>query len=62
MSNCPGCDSSSTTYSRCNPPVSTNCVFYQGKSEVCKNDETFTICKGENLSDQQLRIFEKLWV
>ena len=60
MSNCPGCDNSSTTYSRCNPPVSTNCVFYQGESKVCANDSTFTICKGENLSDQQLSIFNKI--
>lgn len=60
MSNCPGCDSSSTTYTRCNPPVSTNCVFYQGKSQVCKNDETFTICKGDNMSDLQQVIFEKI--
>jgi len=60
MSNCPGCDNSSTTYSRCNPPVSTNCVFYQGDSKVCPNDTTFTICKGDNLSTQQLSIFNKI--
>lgn len=60
MSNCPGCDNSSTTYSRCNPPVSTNCVFYQGDSKVCPNDTTFTICKGDNLSKQQLSIFNKI--
>ena len=60
MSNCPGCDNSSTTYSRCNPPVSTNCVFYQGESKVCSNDTTFTICKGDNLSNVQLDIFDKV--
>lgn len=60
MSNCPGCDNSSTTYTRCNPPVSTNCVFYQGESKVCPHDETFTICKGDNLSNVQLDIFNKV--
>jgi len=60
MSNCPGCDNSSTTYSRCNPPVSTNCVFYQGESKVCPHDDTFTICKGDNLSNVQLDIFNKV--
>lgn len=60
MSNCPGCDNSSTTYTRCNPPISTNCVFYQGESQVCGADSTFTICKGDNLSDVQKTIFEKV--
>jgi hypothetical protein len=60
MSNCPGCDNSSTTYSRCNPPISTNCVFYQGDSKVCENDDTFTICKGDNLSSVQMDIFNKI--
>ena len=60
MSNCPGCDNSSTTYSRCNPPVSTNCVFYQGDSKVCGNDDAFTICKGDNLSSVQMDIFNKI--
>ena len=60
MSNCPGCDNSSTTYTRCNPPISTNCVFYQGESKVCPSDSTFTICKGDNLSNVQLDIFDKV--
>jgi hypothetical protein len=57
---CPGCDNSSTTYTRCNPPVSTNCVFYQGDTKTCQSDTTFTICKGENMSDLQEKIFTKI--
>jgi hypothetical protein len=58
MSNCPGCDNSSTTYSRCNPPVSTNCVFYQGPTKICENDTSFSICKGDVLSNVQEILFE----
>ena len=57
---CPGCDNSSTTYTRCNPPVSTNCVFYQGDTKTCQSDTTFTVCKGENMSDLQEKIFDKI--
>lgn len=58
---CTNCsDNSSLTYSRCNPPVSTNCVFYQGESKVCASDNTFTVCKGDNLSDVQSAIFDKI--
>lgn len=57
---CPGCDTSSTTYTRCNPPVSTNCVFYQGQTLNCPSDSTFTVCKGENMSDVQKTIFDKI--
>lgn len=57
---CPGCDTSSTTYTRCNPPISTNCVFYQGQTLNCPNDSTFTVCKGENMSDVQKTIFDKI--
>lgn len=57
---CPGCDTSSTTYTRCNPPVSTNCVFYQGQTLNCPSDSTFTVCKGENMSDVQKIIFDKI--
>ena len=60
MENCPGCNNSSTTYTRCNPPVSTNCVFYQGESIVCENDNTFTICKGDSMSAIQADIFNKI--
>jgi hypothetical protein len=35
-------------------------VFYQGESKVCSNDTTFTICKGDNLSNVQLDIFDKV--
>ena len=58
MSNCPGCDNSSTTYTRCNPPVSTNCVFYQGPTKICENDTSFSICKGDVLSNVQEILFE----
>lgn len=57
---CPGCDTSSTTYTRCNPPISTNCVFYQGQTLNCPSDSTFTVCKGENMSDVQKIIFDKI--
>lgn len=57
---CPGCDTSSTTYTRCNPPVSTNCVFYQGKSLECKIDPSFNICNGQSMSQVQETIFEKV--
>lgn len=60
MSNCPGCDNSSTTYSRCNPPVSSNCTFYQGESLTCNNDATFKVCKGDSLTAVQKTIFEKV--
>lgn len=60
MSNCPGCDSSSNTYSRCNPPVSSNCVFYQGDSATCEHDTNFKICKGNSLSDVQLDLFTEI--
>lgn len=60
MSNCPGCDNSSTTYSRCNPPVSSNCTFYQGESLTCDSDATFKVCKGDSLTDVQRTIFEKV--
>ncbi len=57
--NCQNCsDSSSTTYSRCSPPLSTNCLFYQGEAKTCGDD--FYICKGENMSDIQSRIFDKI--
>ena len=57
---CPGCDNSSTTYTRCNPPVSTNCVFYQGETLTCQYDTSFQICKGHNLNDVQETIFRKI--
>ena len=57
---CPGCDNSSTTYTRCNPPVSTNCVFYQGEKLTCPSDSTFTVCKGDNMNDVQKALFEKI--
>lgn len=60
MSDCIGCDNSNTTYSRCNPPVSTNCVFYQGDSKTCEHDPGFSICKGDNLSNVQGEIFDKI--
>jgi hypothetical protein len=60
MSNCPGCDNSSTTYSRCNPPVSSNCTFYQGDSLTCAGDATFKVCKGDNLTHVQQVIFDKV--
>lgn len=60
MSNCPGCDNSSTTYTRCNPPQSSNCTFYQGESLTCANDATFKVCKGDNLTEIQKVIFDKI--
>lgn len=60
MSNCPGCDNSSTTYTRCNPPQSTNCTFYQGESLTCSSDATFKVCKGDNLTEIQKVIFDKI--
>lgn len=57
---CPGCDNSSTTYTRCNPPVSTNCVFYQGEKLTCPSDSTFTVCKGDNMNDVQKALFDKI--
>lgn len=57
---CPGCDNSSTTYTRCNPPVSTNCVFYQGETLTCQYDTSFQICKGDNLNNVQETIFGKI--
>ena len=60
MSDCIGCNNSNTTYSRCNPPVSTNCVFYQGDPKTCKHDPGFSICKGDNLSNVQGEIFDRI--
>jgi len=60
MSNCPGCDNSSTTYTRCNPPQSSNCTFYQGESLTCSSDATFKVCKGDNLTEIQKVIFDKI--
>jgi len=61
MKDCLNCaDNSSTTYSVCSPPVSTNCVFYQGASKECSEDTTFTICKGQNMSSVQETIFNKI--
>jgi hypothetical protein len=60
MSDCIGCNNSNTTYSRCNPPVSTNCVFYQGDSKTCEHDTGFSICKGDNLSNVQGEIFDRI--
>jgi len=58
---CKSCsENSSTTYSRCNPPVSSNCLFYQGVAKQCSNDSTFNICKGDNFSDVQSLIFDKI--
>ena len=58
---CPSCsENSSTTYSRCNPPVSTNCVFYQGENLTCPHDESFAICKGQNMSAVQEEIFNRI--
>jgi len=57
---CKNCESSSTSYTRCNPPISTNCTFYQGDSKVCNNDSTFTICKGDSLTSIQQTFFEKI--
>ena len=60
MINCPGCDNSSTTYTRCNPPISTNCVFYQGPTKICENDTSFSICKGDNLNKVQESLFKAI--
>jgi len=60
MKSCPSCENSSTTYTRCNPPVSTNCVFYQGDTKTCPHDDSFTICKGSNINDVQYAFFEKI--
>ncbi len=59
MPNCSNCnENSSTTYSRCQPAISSNCVFYQGQALECT--DTFKICKGDNLTDVQITIFNKL--
>lgn len=53
-------DSSSTTYSRCNPTVSSNCVLYQGTTLTCPSDNTFTVCKGDVMSEVQETLFNKI--
>lgn len=53
-------ENSPTTYNRCQPQVSSNCVSYQGGNLECGNDTTFHICKGESMSDVQIAIFEKI--
>lgn len=60
MSDCIGCNNSNTTYSRCNPPVSTNCVFYKGDPKTCEHDPGFSICKEDNLSNVQGEIFDRI--
>jgi outer membrane murein-binding lipoprotein Lpp len=58
---CKSCsDNSSTTYSRCNPPISSNCLFYQGESLTCSNDDSFTICRGDSFTNIQAEIFGKI--
>lgn len=57
---CPGCNSSSTQYTRCPQVVSTNCVFYQGNAKTCPSDDGFSICKGDNLSEVQSNIFDRI--
>jgi len=53
-------DSSSTTFSRCGTPVSSNCAFYQGDNLTCTNDSTFTVCKGSTLTQVQQIFFDKI--
>lgn len=61
MKECLNCsDNSSTKYSRCEPLVSTNCTFYQGVNLTCPSDETFSVCKGQNLSVVQETLFNKI--
>jgi len=60
LDNCPGCNSSSTTYSRCNPPISSNCTFYKGENKQCETDTTFSICNGDNLTSIQALFFDKI--
>lgn len=61
MAKCENCaDSSSTSYSRCNPPISSDCVMYQGANLECASDETFSICKGQKLSAIQEVLFNKI--
>lgn len=58
---CKNCsENSSTTYSRCPQVTSTNCVFYQGKDLTCPHDESFAICKGQNMSAVQEEIFNRI--
>jgi len=60
MSNCPGCDNSSTTYSRCNPPVSSNCVFYKGDTLTCPSDPNFQICRDSSITDVVANLFGEI--
>jgi|SRR6187402_1193518 len=53
-------ETSGTTYSRCPEVVSTNCTFYQGVQLTCESDPTFSVCKGDNLSIVQEKIFNKI--
>lgn len=58
---CKNCnETSSTTFSRCNPPISSNCTFYQGASLTCSTDSTFNVCKGESLTEVQKIFFDKI--
>ena len=58
---CKNCsENSSTTYSRCPQVTSTNCVFYQGENLTCPHDESFAICKGQNMSAVQEEIFNRI--
>jgi hypothetical protein len=58
---CKNCsENSSTTYSRCPQVTSTNCVLYQGKDLTCPHDESFAICKGQNMSAVQEEIFNRI--
>lgn len=59
MNNCKNCNSNST-YTRCNPQVSSDCVTYQGEAKTCPSDDNFSICKGENMSQVQSDIFNKI--
>lgn len=58
---CKNCsENSSLTYSRCNPPLSSNCTFYQGDSLECVNDTTFSICKGDSMTSVQIEMFNRI--
>lgn len=61
MKGCKDCSEiNSTSYTRCNPPISSNCTFYQGTTLECSSDSDFTICKGTNFTDLQEQIFNKI--
>lgn len=60
MKDCIGCENSSSTFSRCNPPISTDCVFYKGSTLECASDKTFTICKNSVMTEVQRIVFNKI--